>query len=88
MHQINNMRQVRFIMHHACHVYYIYLRYSAMHIWCKTLALLMLLRGGICEINSPKCVFVCLIYEHHKVIFIGPVQIIKWWSFKCSIHLM
>lgn len=32
--------------------------------------------------------FVCLIYERHKVIFIGPVQIIKWWSFKCSVHLM
>lgn len=59
-----------------------------MHIWCKTLALLVLLYGGICEINSAECVFVCLIYGCHKVIFIGPVQIMKWWSFKCSMHLM
>ena len=48
----------------------------------------MVLYGGICEINSVKCVFVCLIYGHYKVMFIGPVQIIKWWSFKCNIHLM
>lgn len=80
MHQINNMWQGRFIQH-ACHVYYIYLRYSVMHIWCKTLALLVLLYGGICEINSAECVFVCLIYGRHKVIFIGLVQIMKWWSF-------
>lgn len=34
----------------------------------------MELYGGICAINSVKCVFVCLIYEHHKVMFIGPVK--------------
>lgn len=35
MYQINNMRRVRFI-HPARYIYYIYLRYSAMRIWCKT----------------------------------------------------
>ena len=35
MYQINNMQHVRFT-HHARHIYYIYLRYSATHIWCKT----------------------------------------------------
>lgn len=38
MHQINNMQQVRFIRS-AEHVYYFYLRYSAVHIWSKTLLL-------------------------------------------------
>lgn len=47
----------------------------------------MALYGGIREINSVKCVFVCLIYGHYKVMFIGLVQIIKWRTFKCSIHL-
>lgn len=87
MYQINNIQHVRFI-HCVCHIYYIYLRYSARCIWCKTSFLQMVFYGGMCEINSAMCVFVWLIYRAYKVMFIGPAQIIKRWTFKCNIHLM
>lgn len=48
----------------------------------------MLLYGGICGINSVKRVFVWVIYVIYKVMFIEPVQIINWRTFKCNIHLM
>lgn len=48
----------------------------------------MVFYGGMCEINSAMCVFVWLIYRAYKVMFIGPAQIIKQWTFKCNIHLM
>lgn len=69
MYQINDMQHVRFI-HPACYVYYIYLRYSAMRIWCKTHRFYRQSFMAECV----KCVFVCLIYEHYKVMFIGPVK--------------
>lgn len=43
MYQINNMQHVRFIHH----IYYIYLKYSATHIWCKMHLFFIFIDGSL-----------------------------------------
>lgn len=43
MYQINNTQHGRFMQH----IYYIYLRYSAMHIWCKMLLFIFFIDGAL-----------------------------------------